>query len=119
MAKKSRKKAKKARQQMEAWAAQAQAFNGQGFGRATGGGLFDGLARLLPAGRTEQFLLGAAIGAAAAYVLSDDELRGKLIKSGLSLYTGIVGGLEEMKEQVADIQAEMGAEMGAAQDQPA
>ncbi|CAO3432950.1 hypothetical protein [Azospirillum doebereinerae] len=104
---------------MEAWAAQAQAFNGQGFGgqgfggqgsgRAAGGGLFDGLSRLLPAGRSEQFLLGAALGAAAAYVLSDDELRGKLIKSGLSLYSGIVGGLEEMKEQVADIQAEMAA----------
>jgi len=104
---------------MEAWAAQAQAFNGQGLGgqglggqslgRAQGSGLFDGLSRLLPAGRSEQFLLGAALGAAAAYVLSDDELRGKLIKSGLSLYSGIVGGLEEMKEQVADIQAEMAA----------
>ncbi|WP_040566740.1 hypothetical protein [Magnetospirillum molischianum] len=78
------------------------------------GGLFAGLGRMLPAGRTEQFLLGAAIGAAAAYVLSDEELRGKLIRSGVKLYSGLVGGLEEVKEQVADIQAELQAEQSGA-----
>jgi len=78
-------------------------------GAAAGTGLFAGLARLLPSGRTEQFLVGAAIGAAAAYVLSDEELRGKLLKSGVTLYNGLLGGIEEMKEQIADIQAEMQA----------
>jgi hypothetical protein len=82
--------------------------------QAGNGGLFGGLARMLPAGRTEQFLLGAAIGAAAAYILSDEELRGKLIKSGVKLYSGLVGGLEEVKEQVADIQAELQAEQSGA-----
>lgn len=78
-------------------------------GAAAGNGLFAGLARLLPSGRTEQFLVGAAIGAAAAYVLSDEELRGKLLKSGVTLYNGLLGGIEELKEQVSDIQAEIQA----------
>lgn len=75
--------------------------------QTAGQGLFAGL---LPSGRKEQFLLGALLGAAAAYVLSDEELRGKLIKAGLRLYTGMAGGLEEMKEQVADLKAEVAAE---------
>ncbi|MBS3934938.1 MAG: hypothetical protein KGZ43_02095 [Sulfuritalea sp.] len=56
---------------------------------------------------SQQFLLGALIGAGAAYVLADEALRAKLIRGGLELYTGVLGGIEEMKEQVADIQAEM------------
>lgn len=71
-----------------------------------GNGLLNGLSRLLPSGRTEQFLLGAAIGAAAAYVLSNEELRGKLLRAGVDLYTNLAGGLAEIKEQMADIQAE-------------
>lgn len=66
-----------------------------------------GLAAMRP---TEQFLLGALIGAGALYLLGDEQLRGKLIKAGLRLYSGIAGSFEEMKEQAADIQAEMAAE---------
>lgn len=72
------------------------------------------LASLLPSGRTEQFLLGAALGAAAAYLLSDEELRGKLIKSGIKLYTNLMGSIEEIKEQAADLNAEVMAEQSAA-----
>lgn len=111
MAKKSNKKAKKAQRRMAEWQAQNGWAGGPGFGpQQQQGGLFGGLSRLLPKGRTEQFLVGALVGAAAAYVLSDEQLRGKLIKSGLQLYSGLMGGLEEMKEQAADIQAEMAAE---------
>jgi hypothetical protein len=108
LAKKSDKKAKKAQKRM--MEQQAAAWAGGGFPPPRQQGLFAGLSRMLPKGRAEQFLLGAAIGAAAAYVLSDEELRGKLLKSGMKLYTGLVGGLEEVKEQMADIQAEMAAE---------
>jgi len=73
-------------------------------------GLLGGLGDLLPSKRSEQFLLGAVLGAAAAYVLSDEELRGRIMKSGVKLYSGLVGGIAEMKEQVADIQAEIAAE---------
>jgi hypothetical protein len=66
-----------------------------------------GLAALGP-GR--QFLTGALIGLGVAYLLGDEKLRGKLIRAGMQLYTGLAGGFEEIKEQMADIQAEMAAE---------
>lgn len=69
----------------------------------------------LPAGfgsrTTEQFLLGALLGAAATYVLSDEELRGKIVKGAMKLYSGVAGGFEELKEQIADLKAEAEAGM--------
>ncbi|MDP1606076.1 MAG: HAD-IC family P-type ATPase [Rhodocyclaceae bacterium] len=53
---------------------------------------------------TERFLAGALLGAAAAYVLGDEQLRGKLMRSGMKLYGGLASGFEEMKEQMADTQ---------------
>lgn len=81
----------------------------QGMNGDNRGGMMDGLVRMLPRGRNEQFLLGALVGAAAAYVLSDEELRGKLMKSGISLYSSLAGGYAEFKEQMADMQAEVDA----------
>jgi len=96
------KKQKRLYQDMMAAAGAAGANQGQG--------IVGGLTRLLPSRPSEQFLVGALIGAAATYVLADEELRGKLIKSGLKLYGGLAGGLAEMREQIADLQAEMQAE---------
>lgn len=73
-------------------------------------GFLGGLGNLLPAGRTEQFLLGLLLGGATAYVLSDEELRGKLFKGAVKAYASLAGGLAEMKEQLADVQAEVQAE---------
>lgn len=64
--------------------------------------------------RTEQFILGALLGGAAAYVLCDEQLRAKIMKSFMKLYAGMTGGLEEFKEQMADLKAEMSAEHGIA-----
>ncbi len=50
------------------------------------------------------------IGAGVAYLLGDEKLRGKLLRAGMQLYTSLAGGFEEIKEQMADIQAEMAAE---------
>lgn len=74
-----------------------------------GTGAFGGLSGLLPSRRSDQFLLGLVLGAAGAYVLGDEELRGRIMKSGIKLYTSLAGGLEEMKEQMADVQAELAA----------
>ena len=74
------------------------------------GGFLQNMPAFLRTGNTEQFLLGALIGAAAAWVLSDEELRGKIVKSAMKLYSGVAGGFEEMKEQMADIRAEVEAE---------
>jgi hypothetical protein len=73
-------------------------------------GLLQGMPAFLRTRNSEQFLLGALIGAAAAWVLSDEELRGKIVKSAIKLYAGVAGGFEEMKEQMADIRAEVEAE---------
>ncbi|SFB63399.1 hypothetical protein [Azotobacter beijerinckii] len=74
------------------------------------GGLLQGMPAFLRSANAEQFLLGAALGATAAWVLADEELRGKLIKAAMKLYAGVAGGFEEMKEQMADIKAEVAAE---------
>ncbi len=54
----------------------------------------------------QQFLLGSVIGAAATYVLTDEELRGKIMKGAVKLYSNMAGGFEELKEQMADLRAE-------------
>lgn len=104
MAKKNKKAWKKQQRLLQ----QMMAANGAAAAPAPG--LLGGLGQFLPSRRSDQFLVGLAVGAAAAYVLADEELRGKLIKSGLKLYGSLVGGLAEMKEQVADLQAELQAE---------
>lgn len=57
----------------------------------------------------QQALIWAALGAAAAWVLSDAEIRNKLIKQVMRLYAETVVGFEEMKEKVADMKAEVDA----------
>lgn len=71
-----------------------------------------GLPKGFASGQTEQFIIGALLGAAAAYVLADAELRNKIMKSVMKLYAGLTGGVEEFKEQMADLKAEVEAEHG-------
>jgi hypothetical protein len=73
-------------------------------------GVFSSFAGVLPKKGRDKFLLGLAVGVAAAYVLGNEEVRARIIKAGINLYTGVAGGLEEIKEQFADIQAELGAQ---------
>ena len=107
MAKKHKKQRRKdARNGMAADAGWA-GGTGQG---GLGAGFLRGIPGLGRLSRNEQFLLGALIGAGAAWVLSDAELRGKVMKAGMKLYANLVGGFEEMKEQMADLRAELEAE---------
>lgn len=76
---------------------------------AQANGLLGNWGASLTSSRTQQFVLGALLGAAATYVLSNEELRGKMMKSLVKFYAGMSSGFEEMKEQIADIQAEMQA----------
>ena len=73
-------------------------------------GIMAGIKKLLPEAASEQFLVGVLIGAGATYVLSDEQLRRHIIRYALQTYGNIMGGLEELKEQVADIQAEIRVE---------
>ena len=61
----------------------------------------------------QQALIWAALGAAAAYVLSDAEIRDRLIRQALKLYGELMVGYEEMKEKWADLRAEAAAAPGA------
>ena len=117
MGKKKNKKASRKNRDYAAENPRGASFFGYGEGgggRRRGGRgaerLLDEVPRLMKSRQSEQFLLGALVGAAAAYVLSDEELRGKLVKTGIKLYSNMVGSFEEMKEQVADLQAEVEAE---------
>jgi len=73
-------------------------------------GLFGNMGTWLREHPSEQFLLGALLGAAAVYVLSHEELRAKILKGGVELYSSVAGGLAELREQVADLKAEVDAE---------
>ena len=69
-----------------------------------------GLSAYLPPQHTEQFLLGLLIGAGATWVLSDEKMRAKLIRSAMKIYSSLADGFEEMKEQMSDIRAEVDTE---------
>ncbi|MDR3212962.1 MAG: hypothetical protein LBT71_03445 [Azoarcus sp.] len=106
MSKKNKgKKARKA-------ARRANAVNGTN----TTPGLFGNLGTWLREHPSEQFLIGAAVGAAAVYVLSNEELRGKVLKGGIALYSSLAGGFAELREQVADLKAEAEAEKALTDD---
>ncbi len=69
-----------------------------------------GLRGWLGSPEAEQFILGALLGGGAAYVLGDEEKRERVMQSAVRLYTSVLGSVEEFKEQLADIQAEVAAE---------
>lgn len=58
-------------------------------------------------------LAGLALGAAAAYLLSNEQVQRTLIRSAVSLWTTLQGGFEEMKERVRDAEAELRHAAGA------
>ena len=76
-------------------------------------GILAGAKKLLPDTASEQFLVGLLIGAGVTYVVSDENLRGHIIRYAVQTYGNIVDGLEELREQAADIQAEILAERAA------
>jgi hypothetical protein len=107
MSKKKLKKAYKAAMK-NGYGAQACPVSGAQPAQGLWGG--GGWANSLKSPQMQQFLIGALVGAAATYVLSNEELRSKIMKSALKLYSGMSSGFEEMKEQMADLQAELEAE---------
>jgi hypothetical protein len=57
----------------------------------------------------QQALIWAALGAAAAWVLSDPAVRDKLIKQAMKIYLELVVGFQEVKDRVADLKADVDA----------
>ncbi|MDR1648319.1 MAG: YtxH domain-containing protein [Zoogloeaceae bacterium] len=104
------KKSKEKKAQKAARKAAKQEFNRfftpNGAQNTATSSLFGPLGQWLREHPSEQFLIGALLGAATAYALSNEELRAKLLKGGIELYGRVVGGLAELREQMADLRAE-------------
>ena len=72
-----------------------------------------------PSGSTltnPRFIRGALIGAAAAYLLTNENVQQAMIKSAVKTWSLVQGGVEEMKERFRDAEAELHAAQAHAPD---
>jgi Na+/H+-translocating membrane pyrophosphatase len=53
------------------------------------------------------YLKGALLGAAVTYLLTNPKVQRAMVKGVVTLWTTVQGGVEEVKEQIQDIKAEM------------
>jgi hypothetical protein len=76
------------------------------------GELFSAITQAIFGGTpTEQFIKGAAIGATIAYLLTNKSAQDAIIKTVVKAGTSIAQNLAEIKERIADAQAEIQEEM--------
>ena len=57
--------------------------------------------------RSNRFMKGLLLGAAATYVLSNEEVQRAAIKSAVKAWSTLQGGVEELKERFQDAEAEL------------
>jgi hypothetical protein len=60
----------------------------------------------------DRFLKGLLIGAAAAYLLTNENVQRTAIKGAVKVWSLLQGGVEEIKERFHDAEAEIRAEAG-------
>ncbi len=60
----------------------------------------------------ERFLKGLLVGAAAAYLLTNDSVQRNAIKAVVKVWSVLQGGVEEIKERFHDAEAELRASEG-------
>jgi hypothetical protein len=60
-----------------------------------------------PAPASNRFVKGLLFGAAATYVLSNEEIQRAAIKSAVKAWSSLQGGVEELKERFQDAEAEL------------
>jgi hypothetical protein len=58
---------------------------------------------------SDRFVRGLFIGAAAAYLLTNEEVQRTVIKGAVKVWSSVQGGLEEAKERFRDAEAEIQA----------
>jgi hypothetical protein len=56
---------------------------------------------------SDRFVKGLVIGAAAAYVLTNENIQRAAIKSAVQAWSTVQGGVEELKERFQDAEAEL------------
>jgi hypothetical protein len=54
------------------------------------------------------YVKGAVVGAALAFVLANPTVKKALVKGVVGAWGSLQGGVEELKEQIRDVQAEQG-----------
>lgn len=62
------------------------------------------------------YVKGLLLGAGLAYVLTNPTVQRALVKGAVTLWTTVQGGVEEVKEQIQDIKAEMSMKHDAKQE---
>lgn len=60
----------------------------------------------------DRFLKGLLLGAAATYLITNEQVQRAAIKGTVRLWTLLQGGIEELKERFRDAEAELRAEQG-------
>ncbi|EFL51199.1 conserved hypothetical protein [Solidesulfovibrio fructosivorans JJ]] len=60
------------------------------------------------------YLKGLLLGAAATYLLTNPKVQRAMVKGAVALWTSVQGSVEEVKEQIQDIKAEMSMNADAA-----
>lgn len=65
-----------------------------------------------PSFLNERFIKGTLIGAAAAYLLTNENVQRAAIKGAVKAWSLLQGGVEELKERFQDAEAEIRAEAG-------
>jgi hypothetical protein len=63
-----------------------------------------------------RFIKGGRVGAAAAYLLSNESVQQNAIKTAVKAWSLLQGGIEEMKERFRDAEAELHAVEAADED---
>ncbi|MEF3696815.1 YtxH domain-containing protein [Desulfolutivibrio sp.] len=53
------------------------------------------------------YIKGALLGAGLTYILTNQKVQRALVKGVVTVWTAVQGGIEEVKEQIHDVKAEM------------
>lgn len=65
---------------------------------------------MMSMGSSDQFIKGLLIGAGVTYLMSNEKVQQKMVKTVVQGWTMMQGGMEEMKERFRDAEAEIQAE---------
>lgn len=64
------------------------------------------------------YIKGLLLGAAVTYLLTNPKVQRAMVKGAVTLWTSVQGSVEEVKEQIQDIKAEMSMKAEADADKP-
>ena len=86
------------------------AFMADGFGQPGSTDYMQQNSSLFGSSTTDQFVKGAAVGAVAALLLSNESVQKFTMGSLAKVWTMLQGGMEELKEKFEDAKAELDAQ---------